>query len=130
MAINFGNKIDSQIILAGDFKTGEYYTNRREGKQFNIEYLGVFSNSASSVKHQNVSQVLVYPNPAKDALVVNGSDVKELEVLNINGQKFDVNINKFEDKTEIDIAHLKTGNYLIRLVKLNGDVLSSYFVKQ
>ena len=61
---------------------------------------------------------MVYPNPAKNMLHVEGVGLTQVEVFNIMGQSV-MNIN--ENFETIDIGHLQNGIYFIRIKTTEGE---------
>ena len=60
----------------------------------------------------------IYPNPAKNTLHVEGAGLTQVEVFNIMGQSV-LSIN--ENLETIDISHLQSGVYFVRLKTNNGE---------
>lgn len=66
---------------------------------------------------ENVSQVVaVYPNPAKDRVVIEGVKVAEVKVYNALGQ----DVKTVKDSNEINVAGLPEGVYLLRIADAEG----------
>ncbi len=63
-------------------------------------------------------EAMVYPNPAKNMLHVEGVGLTQVEVFNIMGQSV-MNIN--ENFETIDIGHLQNGIYFIRIKTTEGE---------
>ena len=63
-------------------------------------------------------EAMVYPNPAKNMLHVEGVGLTQVEVFNIMGQSV-MNINESFDT--IDIGHLQNGIYFIRIKTTEGE---------
>lgn len=61
-------------------------------------------------------QINVYPNPAKDRVIVEGIEAAEVGVYNSLGQL----IKMMRGTNEISVAGLPTGVYLMRIVDVNG----------
>lgn len=71
----------------------------------------------------------IYPNPVKDILNITSkqtTDIRSLLVYNLLGQLIQTVINP---KEQVDVSHLKTGNYIIKVITDNG-ILSSNFIKE
>ncbi len=64
------------------------------------------------------NEAMVYPNPAKNMLHVEGVGLTQVEVFNIMGQSV-MNIN--ENFETIDIGHLQNGIYFIRIKTTEGE---------
>ena len=63
-------------------------------------------------------EAMVYPNPAKNILHVEGAGLTEVEVFNIMGQSV-LNVN--ENFETINIGHLQNGIYFIRIKTTEGE---------
>ena len=66
---------------------------------------------------ENVSQVVaVYPNPAKDRVVIEGIEVAEVQVYNALGQL----VKTVKDNNEINVESLPEGVYMLRITDAEG----------
>jgi hypothetical protein len=68
------------------------------------------------------SRISIYPNPAKDFITIEGSDIFWLEILNSSGEMV-MKRNYYNGK--INISSLPAGLYLLRSFKSNGEVLGN-----
>ena len=79
------------------------------------------------------AQLMVYPNPATGELIVTRSEsqVTSIEIYDVNGrkQKAENKKRKAEGKMIIDISHLPTGIYLIKIITEQGEI-NKKIVKQ
>jgi hypothetical protein len=75
--------------------------------------------------HQAIS---IYPNPAKDFIVVETKNAKELVILNQIGQAVQ-QINNVTGYQTIDIKQLANGLYFIKVIYNNGQVATSSFIR-
>ncbi|MCO4814157.1 MAG: T9SS type A sorting domain-containing protein [Flavobacteriales bacterium] len=86
-----------------------YFSQKKEGAIYKV-----LSRHASIGAKDKVSQVLVYPNPANDYLVVDGVELgAQIEIIDMTGaQMLKIEANS---RNRIDISHLNSGVYFIRL---------------
>jgi len=78
----------------------------------------------------NSNQFVVYPNPAKDAIVVKGTHIKEVLVIDYLGKI--VKLMSLKDATNpiVQVGTLNTGLYQLRIHTLNGKMISLGFLKE
>lgn len=72
------------------------------------------------------NDITVYPNPAKNTITITGADYQTAQIFNLTGQQM-ITSTTFP---VIDISDLQNGIYIVRVVKSNGQVALSRFVKQ
>ena len=65
---------------------------------------------------ENVSQINVYPNPAKDRVIVEGVEAAEVQVYNALGQL----VKTVQNANEINVSDLMEGIYLLRIADADG----------
>ena len=65
---------------------------------------------------ENVLQINVYPNPAKDRVIVEGIEAAEVQVYNTLGQL----VKTVQDTNEINVSDLMEGIYLLRIADADG----------
>ncbi|ROI01677.1 T9SS C-terminal target domain-containing protein [Chryseobacterium sp. G0240] len=72
------------------------------------------------VKNTSVAEKLltIYPNPASDKVYIKGEKVSEAELYSMDGKKLDIVLNRDQS---IDVSHLTTGIYLLKL-KIKNEI--------
>ena len=65
---------------------------------------------------QESIKVLVYPNPAKEKVTINGIEAAEVQVYNAIGQL----VKTVRNSNEINVAGLAEGVYLVRIMDAEG----------
>jgi len=65
---------------------------------------------------ENVLQINVYPNPAKDRVIVEGVEAAEVQVYNALGQL----VKTVQNANEINVSDLMEGMYLLRIADADG----------
>ena len=92
-----------------------------------IDYVRVYEESSLSTSNSNLNELIIYPNPTKDKLILKtplhliGSNVNMYSTLGQNLSNFTLN----EENTSIDLSSLKKGIYLLKFLTNNGS-----FVKE
>jgi len=85
----------------------------------NVTYsdqLYIDPNVATGVKNikSNSSVVNIYPNPVNNILTIEGENISNVQILNING-KVVRTINNVNSKTTIDVSSLTQGIYFVKI---------------
>lgn len=62
------------------------------------------------------ANIAIYPNPVRDMLTVNGENVKNVEIIDVNGRVV-LNSNR---AGQIDMSELSDGVYMVRVMSENG----------
>ena len=66
---------------------------------------------------ENALQIYVYPNPAKDRVVIEGIEAAEVQVYNALGQL----VKTVQNANEINVSDLMGGIYLLRITAADGE---------
>ena len=62
------------------------------------------------------ANIAIFPNPVRDMLTVNGENVKNVEIIDVNGRVV-LNSNR---AGQIDMSELSDGVYMVRVMSENG----------
>lgn len=73
-------------------------------------------------------QILAYPNPTNEILIIEVPQKAEIEILNFNGQIIKT-ISFFNYKTTIDLTDLSNGVYIVR-VMTDKEILTKKIIKE
>lgn len=67
---------------------------------------------AESTSTENISanQILIYPNPTQDVLLINGIEAQDLRVFDLQGRLL-----KTENGTQVNVSDLAEGTYLLQV---------------
>ena len=67
---------------------------------------------AESTSTENISanQILIYPNPTQDVLLINGIEAQDLRVFDLQGRLL-----KTENGTQLNVSDLAEGTYLLQV---------------
>ena len=112
------------------YKNGEeLYILNEGGTNDNISDILVVERSNIGINNIEVNEVLVYPNPVKDKLLIQTElGIDKIEIYDMLGKE--VLIQTTNDKTEINISHLPQGIYNVRIFSEGKVVGKSKIVKQ
>jgi hypothetical protein len=108
--IGYLDYYDCENNLLCEYKDGEQVF---ENPEYNICYI-----DETSVQEQDLQHVSLYPNPAKETMLIEGAKVAEVQVYNALGQL----VKTFKNTNEIPVAALPQGVYLLRITDTDGKV--------
>jgi hypothetical protein len=92
------------------FATVETVATDNFNNQMTEPYIWAFTTSlVTSVGDNRVDDVVVYPNPATDRLMISGMDVASVKFYNFTGQL----VKEVQNSSEINISDMETGIYVI-----------------
>jgi len=96
--------------------------------QIEVDYVRVYQESTTNIINVNkVNKYVVYPNPAIDALTIDGENLKNVKIFNIHGEL--VLLNNLSNNKEIDISMLNKGMYLVELEDHFGFKINKKIIK-
>lgn len=73
------------------------------------------------------NELMIYPNPTKDIFnIYSQENVRQVDVYSMAGQK----LNQFQNTKNINISHLNSGVYLIKITLDNGKVVSQKVIRK
>ena len=101
--IGYLDYYDCENNLLCEYKDGEHVF---ENPEYNICYI-----DETSVQEQDLQRVSLYPNPAKETMLIEGAKVAEVQVYNALGQL----VKTVQGTNEIPVADLPQGVYLVRI---------------
>ena len=76
----------------------------------NIRKITFVEGSTTAVEDIKKADILIYPNPAQDILIINGIDAQKLRVYDMSGQ-----VVLHEYGTEVHVGNLVDGTYLLQI---------------
>lgn len=82
----------------------------------------------TQVGENELSKVMVYPNPSKNVFNIQGQGIRRIEVFNVFGQAI-VSEETNNDYLQIDLSRYDNGCYMLRVVTDNG-ITNSQLIKQ
>ena len=114
--------------------TGEIYVITQSGDQkhivlqFNSGYQVYKNFPALSLPHLSIKDMVIFPNPARDRLIIHSpiNDFTSVSILDMQGRiVMNSDINNFK---EIDVSSLTPGMYFLRIESIMGNI-SKKFIK-
>ena len=116
IAPNFGCRISNVFVDGVDLGPKETHTFPNVNANHTI--IALFS--GWGVEEDSSTQVDMFPNPAKDYVVVEGSDVAEIQFYNLIGEKV-IDVNGYSDVITISTGNLPSGTYVVVITLHNGE---------
>ena len=82
-------------------------------------------NSTSGITEIESTGVKIYPNPVKDVLIIESGELKieSVEIYSIAGQLLQSKIVNLQSDIIIDIAHLSSGTYFLKMQTASGELV-------
>lgn len=125
--------INNQWYLNGSpipDETSQYYTvtssgayqvgvSNENGCESMSDITNVFATGINNITEKDVK---IYPNPAKDNIIIEGATKGTLEILNSQGQIIK-HLNISDNKTSIDISKLTIGVYSLKIITKQGIII-------
>lgn len=124
-SISFALKAD-QTVWAWGYNSEGWYGNGSVTSS--ATPVLIFQCAASSVSAFDLSDIILYPNPAQDNLCwAQNIPIEKVAVFNLNGKKV---LSKNVTQNFIDVSSLASGTYFIKLESNNQLVYYSKFIKK
>jgi len=89
------------VVEGWNTESGEYIINITE--EVNV-----------GIKPQFNSEILMYPNPAKDFLYFSGGEILHVDIIDIHGRKV-LSVDDQHVMYKLDISRLNSGSYMVKL---------------
>ncbi|MDR6966331.1 chitodextrinase [Flavobacterium arsenatis] len=119
---SLGRSLDYASVFDGaidDLKIYNYALSQEE-----ITALYTTNSLSISDFNQSLSEIKLYPNPASDILnIQTNSTLKSVEIYNIQGQKV-----VSSNQKQINVAHLASGVYLVKIQDENAKIATKKIV--
>ena len=103
-------------------------TGNNNSNGFRYELPLEFYSETVGVDEMIETESMIYPNPANTYIVVEGSDIKEVEIYDMMGRK--VVSSEMQSSSVIEIDNLSSGIYMIRSIDVNNNVSTKKFIKK
>ena len=97
---------------------------------FYIDNIYFYDDSSTGLNETNsANSIRFYPNPIKNQLTINSrSEIKKIEIRNLTGQLIQsLNTSSFEKS--IDMSDFSSGNYLVSVIFISGQIHTQRVVK-
>ena len=96
----------------------------------NVDAGEIIDISIRNEKSGKSNECVIYPNPVSGPFTIsNTSSCRTIEIYNSTGQKVSTIINNETPSINLDANQFKSGVYIVKISKINGEVLVSKFVK-
>ena len=87
-------------------------------------------NGGLSLEDMTLSKdITLYPNPVEDKLFVSGKGLEEIEVFNIEGERVIKKAVCNNTIAELDVSHIKSGVFIVKITKENKEAFSTKLIK-
>ncbi len=110
ITVLWGNPGEGSVIVTEE--TGEDCTATTENYMITIE-------ECTFADEYSLTNISIYPNPAKNIVYIKGCDIQKLVMLDHSGKVVYENFNPLQNN-KIGIYHLKAGIYLLKIETSNG----------
>lgn len=77
----------------------------------------------------SVSPLKIYPVPAANRIRVETPDIREVTIMNMNGQIVNTLLSDGSSQVELDVSNLPAGVYLIECKNAHGQRTSAKFIR-
>ena len=114
--IGYLDSYDCESNLLCEYKDGEQVF---ENPEYSTCYI-----DETSVQEQDLQQISLYPNPAKETVMIDGLEVVEIQVYNNLGQL----INSVKGTNVVSVSGLPEGVYLLRITATDGEICSTQLI--
>ena len=111
--IGYLDYYDCENNLLCEYKDGEHVF---ENPEYNTCYI-----DETSVQEQGQQQITIYPNPAKETMLIEGAKASEVQLYNALGQV----VKTVRGTNEIPVADLPQGVYMLRIADAEGKVYTN-----
>ena len=108
--IGYLDYYDCENNLLCEYKDGEQVF---ENPEYNTCYI-----DETSVQEQGQQQITIYPNPAKETMLIEGAKASEVQLYNALGQL----VKTMQGTNEIPVADLPQGVYMLRIADIEGRI--------
>jgi hypothetical protein len=96
-----------------------------------LTYSILFTRDATGINNSALKTLNVYPNPASDILYIrNAERINKVVVTSIIGKVIDMNTEIVSGRKSLNVAGLPSGMYIISVTTVDGEILTSRFVKK
>jgi len=120
------------VTNTGTFYIAYYYTDNNTGcSNSAIDSVVVIACTSAINQAGEKNELSIYPNPAKDVLIINTSSLlnSTIEIYNIASEKI-ISQKSSNTISSVNIENLSPGIYFVRLIDQNGTVSQTKFIKE
>jgi hypothetical protein len=106
------------VTTPGSYQVGFLYGKDCES----LSEIVNFSDITNSLNPDAEKGVSIYPNPAKNNIIIEGVTIAKIELFNIQGQVMK-QVNEIKTKNSVDISNLTNGVYSVRITTNDGFIV-------
>ena len=127
-ALNNEAKVSSAIINNNGWQNMTDFLPGHESVSFDISAMYCKEKNKTAINKAEISQLKVFPNPAKDWVVVNieGLTNPEVQLFNIYGQVVNISLSINNIFIKFNVSNLKSGIYLIKISCKNRLIIGKF----
>ncbi len=92
------------------------------------DYIDVNNNINNITDISKTSNIVIYPNPAKNYITITGKDIKSVMITDISG-KLVLNIKIYSSKTKINMRDQQEGMYFVKVQTKEGIIVKKILVE-
>lgn len=93
----------------------------------NLFYMKLVYNNSTKMINPEVIDLVIYPNPVSDKLFIRTKEeIQKVEIFTLTGQKI---YHSERNISSLDVSHLDSGNYLLKLFTREG-IVSKLIIKK
>ena len=132
---------NNEVVVVANPTEGRFFENWTENGivvstdarySFNLEYsrtlVANFKGGIGVVENAEMD-LMVYPNPVEDQVVVNGKELRRIEVYSVTGKSLLIESADIGNSVILDLRHLPNGIYFLR-IENSENVLSRKIIKK
>jgi hypothetical protein len=86
-------------------------------------------NRSVSVADESFDNLKLYPNPASDAIIIEGADKVTIQLFNATGRMLKI-IDTYSDVTSINVSDLANGIYILKIDNGNSVVTRNLIINK
>jgi hypothetical protein len=121
-------KVSSAMINNDGWQNMSDFLPGHESVSMDISAMYCKEENKTAINKAEISQLKLFPNPAKDWVVVNieGMTNPELQVVNIYGQLVNISLSRNNSFIKFNVSNLKSGLYLIKVNCRNRLIIGKF----
>lgn len=124
-----GNTYTDSQVTAGEH-TWEVVFQCEGGESLPAVSAAFTCEGGSSVGEDILSDISLFPNPAKDHIIIKGEDLERIEIFNATGQLSEIVILRDQSENTVNLASYAPGLYLFKIYGKDGKaVIRNVMVK-
>ena len=115
--------VGNQWVAANGDMEMAYNYNEGKNTYYGVEVDVVYFDVTSVGENAQVTDVIVYPNPANEVLTIQADDFQKVEMYSLTGQKV-----LESTSSTLNVGELQSGVYLLKVYGLAGRIATQHIV--